>query len=527
MSRSLVVSTECPNCGASLDFGEGSNTVQCGHCRTRLLVTGRKQVLSYAISPKVDEKEAIRRIRLARRENESLPRVVKAQLYFMPYYRLTGHDFLWQSAALSSESKREEDPDLNRTPIVAWETADGSRSDFLFPTLSILDSIVSPLIEAGAQLLKKIIGSAEAVEKSSPAKTPPQAIPLPVPLRRNPSDGGGEEQAVFRDRYVEKNFIASDRNGILPYSLGVRPAVLRLELFREALLKEKGRVIRPMIPERDALAHGMKAADSKNILYRKVIGQVLSMIYFPFWVVEMEQKGESTLQIVDGVSEEVVQTDAPLSLYDLLESAPSSQPDVAGFRPLTCPNCGWDLPAKSEDVVFFCESCRKAWQVRGQYLYETDYVIADAGRSDLPVTYLPFWVLAAATPKAETKNGIGKETEIGAGRPARYFIPAFRYRRLKMLSDLAGILFKKQPFYSISEDRTPPLRGCYYDQEDAVALAQFIRAGSDKKSLEKAESEQNHFPITDATLTWLPFRKKGGGLVDPFTGFSLPENLLL
>ena len=35
----LVVSTECPLCGAPLDFAEGSNAVRCQHCRSNLLVT--------------------------------------------------------------------------------------------------------------------------------------------------------------------------------------------------------------------------------------------------------------------------------------------------------------------------------------------------------------------------------------------------------------------------------------------------------------------------------------------------------
>ena len=51
MTSHLVVSTECPLCGAPLDFTEGSNAVQCLHCRSNLLVTGRKQVLSYYVAP--------------------------------------------------------------------------------------------------------------------------------------------------------------------------------------------------------------------------------------------------------------------------------------------------------------------------------------------------------------------------------------------------------------------------------------------------------------------------------------------
>ena len=53
MDRRLVVSTECPTCGAPLDFKEGSNAVRCQYCRSNLLITGRKHVLSYYVKPKV------------------------------------------------------------------------------------------------------------------------------------------------------------------------------------------------------------------------------------------------------------------------------------------------------------------------------------------------------------------------------------------------------------------------------------------------------------------------------------------
>jgi len=49
----LVVSTECPTCSGPLDFSEGSNAIRCPSCGSHLLVTGRKQVLSYWVKPRV------------------------------------------------------------------------------------------------------------------------------------------------------------------------------------------------------------------------------------------------------------------------------------------------------------------------------------------------------------------------------------------------------------------------------------------------------------------------------------------
>jgi len=96
MTSQLVVSTECPLCGAPLDFTEGSNAVQCLHCQSNLLVTGRKQVLSYYVAPKMDAQSALAKLTTAKKQNRGRYRVIKRQLYFIPYYRLTGHDFRWE-----------------------------------------------------------------------------------------------------------------------------------------------------------------------------------------------------------------------------------------------------------------------------------------------------------------------------------------------------------------------------------------------------------------------------------------------
>ena len=451
MTSRLVVSTECPSCGAPLDFHEGSTALQCAHCRSNLLVTGRKQVLSYSVTPRLDGQRAVAKARAAQQQNGAHCRVVQPQLYFIPYYRLTGHDFLWELAPQSEEREDDLGGDSEEIRFRAWER--------------------------GNSLLRS----------------------------------SGESQ--FRDRYVEKNFVACDLQGSGLYSLGIRPAVLRLGLFRREALEANGRIVSVMTSPERALAQGLKV-DLQNILYRQVLSQVLSVIYFPFWVVEVECRGEQRLTIVDAVAETVVTPDAPLSLYAVLNRQPTAEPQVIGFRPLTCPNCGWDLPVKPDDVIFCCASCSRAWQIEGQRLFEVGHQVAerlDTGKPQ-PTKYLPFWVL-----QAEIKN-----------RPWRFFLPAFRYRRLKFLSDLATNISRQQPAYTITNTAPPELSGCYYDQEDALRLAQFTHVGLQAQSPKEIRAVQaEQLPISSATLTWFPFHDQGYSLVDPFTKTSLPRHLLL
>jgi hypothetical protein len=116
--------------------------------------------------------------------------------------------------------------------------------------------------------------------------------------------------------------------------------------------------------------------------------------------------------------------------------------------------------------------------------------------------YLPFWVLAA-----------------GAGADARrFFAPAFRFRRLKFLADLARKLSGADPAWTPSTLPPPELHGCHYDAEDAVLLARFTEIGLGR------EPEPS---FTRASLAWFPFWNEHHTWRDPFTGLALPEDLLV
>ncbi|GEM_PF-682518 len=517
MNNRLIVSTECPTCGAPLNFSEGSNAIQCDHCQSHLLVTGRKQVLSYSIAPKLNAHRAVAKAMIAHKEKGIPVRAIKPQLYFIPYYRLTGQDFLWEVAAPEPKSEPVAPTgtmsDLSMD--IGWESGKGGQYQSFF-LLEFVIGVITNLFQWCLEICRqrKGIPMTKVLADEPTAKL---AGMLSASISKRPlySNLDTEQEIQFQDRYVEKNFVACDLKGLDMYSLGVRPTVLRLELFQKKALEAIGKVVRVNTPPEEALSHGMKVADSQNILYRAVIGRVLSVIYFPFWMVEIERQGEQILTILDAVSEAVIKLDAPISLYAALDQPSTTDPEVIGFRPLTCPNCGWDFPVKPDDVIFFCSSCGRAWQLLRKDLYEVTYQIAErpnSGQKD-PVKYLPFWVL-----QAQTNQDV----------PGRFFVPAFRYRRLKALSDLSRNLSKKQPSYPVLEGERPQAHGCYYDQEDAAMLAQFIHVELIARCSGNIKVfQEEKFSVTHTNLAWFPFKVQGQSLMDPFTNQSLSQNLLL
>lgn len=501
MNRHLTVSTECPTCGAPLDFTEGSHAIQCGHCRSRLLVTGRKQLLSYAVSPKLDVHRAVAKALLAQKEAGGECRVIEPRLYFIPYYRLTGHDFLWERAA----------PKPKIEPIDLSAFSSGPPQADLAITLQTASDFLGELWEFGKKIYRGEGASLSGPDESQQRGSVEGRAPIMAPRQVTAEKGSEEEEMAFRDRYVEKNFIACDLKGWGSYSLGVRPAVLRLELFRKSVLEAQGKIVGVTLSSEAALSQGMRKAEPEQVLYRQVLSRVLSLIYFPFWAIRVQRQGEERLIFLDALSERVIHLDAPVSLQELLDRPAATEAATIGFRPLTCPNCGWDLPFTPEEILFFCAACARGWQIQGSVLSPIDYQVACPPNEAAASRYLPFWVLQAGMEQKPS---------------ARFFLPAFRYRRLKLLGDLAKRLLKAQPVYTISAKSFVPSQGGCYDQEDAALLARFTWAGLQGPK-EMKTLEEKPFSVSDATLTWFPFQIEGNGLRDPFTGMNLPQNLFV
>lgn len=466
MERRLVVSTECPTCAAPLDFKEGSNAVHCDYCRSNLLVTGRKQILSYYVDPGIEPREAARAVWTACRDRGMTTRATRWDRYFVPYYRFVGHDLRWEKRTFPPRRTLEDNRILRRVL-----------------TLVDLD---------GAQVLA---GAREGeMDEISP-------------------------KGQLRDRYVDKNFIACKLPCEGLYSLGVKLSVLRLRLFRRDVLEGLGHIVAADLSPDAALSHGMQTISlATDILQRKVLGRCLSVVYHPYCVIEQEHRDESFLSLVDGVSGSIVQLQVPLGVREILERPPRGDVPSAGFRPLACPNCGWDLPVNPDYIIFFCTSCERAWEIEGGDLRQVEYEVGEVsknGKAPLSShsTYLPFWVMA---------NGKdGKD-------PPEFFIPAFRYRRLKVLADLVRDMSRQQRSYVTRDRGELPLHGCYYDQDDAQRLAEVsypAMSSSPGEALKKLE--QDPLCFSRATLTWLPFSWEGQSLRDPFSRRAINPALLL
>ena len=445
-AASVVVATSCPRCGAPLELGETANATRCGHCRAHLAVTGRGHTLSYQITPRVPPADARSLVRFAQPTDGAHHEIGEPRLFLFPYYRLTGVELQWTRAP---EPERQH-------PRAAPRLANGET---------------------------ELLVIATAIAR--------QPRPLHAP--------------VFAGRWVARNVTACDTAGLASYSLGIRPSALRLELFRP---DPDATVVAPTQPAETALdrQRGI-ATDGPVSLYTTMLARHVSVIYFPYWVVDVQTAGRHRCVIVDGTSSAIVADDVEPEVLTRLASPAGQAAHTLGFRPLVCPNCGWDLPDDPDQVVFHCNACARAWQLNGDALTPIPYAVAPIPTgADLAHEMLPVWILDR--PRAEAHT--------------RIFAPAFHFRNLRRAVDLGRSLTRIGVEAPRGADCDRQLGRCHLDRADGAALARFVLAGLQPDGILPDDAPPTQTP----TLAWLPFRVGPYALHEPRTGITLPKLLL-
>lgn len=461
----FVVASDCPRCAAPLDFAEGSNAVRCAHCATVLLVTGRRRVLRWVIRPRVSPAEARKLGAFASgAAGRGVPRLV-----FVPYYRVTAEELFWRRERVQ-RARAEADPER-------------------------------PLDE-GARLLRLLGGG----------RTSESGITLDL-----------------ASRAIERSFLACDAlGGLASWSLGVRTGVLRLELFQRDVLERDGLVLEPTLAPEAALARALAPQAPGDTVRRDVLRVVLSLVWFPLWVVP----GGGAAVAIDGVTGSVVARGADASTLDALVAQRDGErgPEhVVGFRPLCCPNCGWDFAVRAADVVFHCASCERTWELRGEALepIASDVVLPTTADASGVLPHLPVWEVRGALRTTDADSSGAS----GIALPQRLFAPAFAWRAMAHLCDLGVRLARGAPAApDLEPAKAMKLAGCSLDREDAlvlarmVALALLLDDGNVRFAIERGRAAPE-VAIHEATsrLVWLPFAGDAYSVRDPFTGYALPR----
>lgn len=332
-ATALRVEAECPLCGAPLPVEYASNAVRCTHCGADLLVTGRRQVLSYALPPRVDGREALAKVRFRFAGDPRARRLGTPRLLWVPYYRMTAESLCWRAVQSSAD----------RTARLA-EVARQLRID---PE-------------------RLLVHAAEPVDR--------------------------ERQVDAQS--IERTLLAAERVP-LPPSLGPRSQALVLRRFDASRTSEEDLVLAPALAPAEARRRLLEPTRPQDLLHRELLNERLALVYLAVWTVEL--RGTSEAAALDGLTGEPLPgtvATADLGSAAARRSASSLPARTLGLRPLTCPNCAWTLPLRPDDVVFRCTGCGRAWLAAAARLFEVTQSVVGAPSGAAAARHLPVWELA-------------------------------------------------------------------------------------------------------------------------------------
>jgi hypothetical protein len=335
------------------------------------------------------------------------------------------------------------------------------------------------------------------------------------------------DQHGIGERLVDSNQLAL-RAQCFPFSLGVRPQVLRLRFVAPRTV---GKFLRPSFPfqgypmsQEYMPGFGGRSTGGRGTFSKTFIGEIVSLIYSPFLV---EDK-----RVLDAI----LGCPAP----ECAEAPPAEFPierDAAckmQFIPMLCPSCGWDLEGMKNALVLLCRNCESAWQAAGESLEQVDFGFV--GNSDEGSLHLPFWRIRAEVSGTKLKSyadlvrlaNLPKAIQSRWEEyPAAFWVPAFKIQPQLFLR-LAKAFTVSPPF---QEPRKviprSPLHGVTLPLSEAFeSIKVLIASLAVQRDLVVAGLSESVITPDECSLIYFPFLRRGTEVIHPAMPMSISANAL-
>ena len=268
-------------------------------------------------------------------------------------------------------------------------------------------------------------------------------------------------------------------------SLGVRPEVMPLTAYYKGNFPSESAMlditVTPEQAEQTAMIMfffgvGLTASD-KNYLSSEMIGEGLSVVYYPVWAYSVERDGLVSTMFIDGLTKEVYH-----EVFDSFEyrGRGSDVSRAVELNPVQhkCPNCGVDLPVSELSLHYYCANCDRSYMLKDDnyHLSEPQCASYENGGH-----YHPFWKFQFTIGEIDT---VGKFSKILTGEiplikkskannPFYLYIPAFQSMDLSALTSLGGRFCRMQPELSYSKKSQAPSADMVLPESEGLELARF------------------------------------------------------
>lgn len=257
--------------------------------------------------------------------------------------------------------------------------------------------------------------------------------------------------------------------------------------------------------------------DTDNL--KEFIGETISMIYFPVYI--------KNNRLYDGVLKN------PISSHPVTESDfnPFIENELKwklDSIPLNCPECGWELPAQRDSILFPCKYCSNSWLLYKNQFRQCKMGIAES-KKECSI-YMPFWKMVVQingliekTYQDQIKRNFRIQpeateqdrTETIFWSPAFKLVPdAFMQSAKNVSTHNPKFKYKKD----FSENRLFPVT---LPASEAVESVKLVIA----QLAENKENVYHHLPKLQihpkqAMIVYLPFKIRGMELIQEDMHFS-------
>ena len=268
-------------------------------------------------------------------------------------------------------------------------------------------------------------------------------------------------------------------------SLGVRPGVMPLTVYQKKNFPPDSSMlditVTPDQAEQTAMAMyffgvGLTASD-KNYLSSEMIGEGLSVIYYPVWAYSVERDRVLSTMFIDGLTKDIYHEEFDSFDYSGVGTDVSRAVELNPVQH-KCPNCGFDLPASELSLHYHCANCDRSYM-----LEDDDYHLTklQCGSYKNGSHYHPFWKFQFAIGEIDTVSKFSKilTGEIPlikkskASKPFFLYIPAFHSGDLNAMTSLGGRFCRIQPELSFSRKSQAPAADMVLPESEGLELARF------------------------------------------------------
>ena len=344
-----------------------------------------------------------------------------------------------------------------------------------------------------------------------------------VPYWRLKGTGYALDSSRVLHKIIDTSMLARKWDNF-PFSLGLRPQAMRL---RHLTPEVPGYFFQPNTGRRFLLEQiGQRLVQGRSrsparIIRQDFVGEIVSLIYAPFFIYQGA--------VYDGITRRIV---------DRRSDTPACKPEgqsirrtSISFQPTLCPHCGWDMLGESRAVVLVCPGCFRAWTAASAGFRQIGLAM---GQEDAAGDYhLPFWQLSLQGREMQLSSmadlvrltNLSKPLLPAAERKAlTFWIPAFKIRPDLYLRIASRMTVTQLEVHTVDRLPAGQLHPADLPLKEGLQSIPYLLAslGAAKGQVVPLAAKES-IKARKARLAFIPFRIQGSEYLRPDVRMSIPR----